>query len=129
MGRSFVIAVALAVASCHLADETEPPKCDEGSHPELGRCVQDATEKIRVVLTKASPCPTPTPETLTVKVKQNFQFENQDAVTYTIKGTSDGQTWVSVPPNGLSLGMSLVKAGTWKYVVAECGSMGTVVVE
>ena len=127
--RGFVIALAIATASCHLADKEEPPKCEEGTHVELNRCVQDETEKIRIVLTATTPCPTITPDTFKVKVGEKWQFENQSATAYTIKGTIDGQTWVSVPANGLSLGMSIAKAGTWKYVVSECGSTGTVVVE
>jgi plastocyanin len=129
MGRLALIVATGAIASCHLADDPEPPKCPEGSHVELGTCVQDETEKIRVVLTAAATCPSIAPDTIKVKVGERFQFENKDGIVHTIKGTSDGQVWLTVQPGALSLGMSIARAGTWKYAVSDCGSTGTVVVE
>jgi len=124
----WVLALA-ACAACHLADEDEPTKCAEGTHLEFGRCAQDETEKLRIVLTPSGTCVAIAPDTITVKVDERFQFENKDTVPHTMKGVIDGQTWVSAEPGQLSLGMSIAKAGTWKYVVAECGSTGTVVVQ
>jgi hypothetical protein len=129
LGLLVSMASMLVMASCHLADDKDPPKCEEGSHPERDMCIQDETEKLFVVLNAAATCPTISPETITVKVNERFQFENKEATQHTIRGTSDGQVWVTVPPNGLSLGMSIVKPGTWKYKVSECGSVGTVIVQ
>jgi hypothetical protein len=129
VGRKVVLVSLFAIASCHLADDQDPPKCAEGSHPERDMCLQDETEKLFVVLNAAATCPTISPDTITVKVNERFQFDNKDANQHVIRGTSDGQVWVTVPPNGLSLGMSIVKPGTWKYKVSDCGSTGTVVVQ
>jgi hypothetical protein len=135
-----VAALAGLLVSCHLADDIDPPKCEKGFHPELGKCNPDETTEIRVTISAAgggTSCtgdpasqrsPELVPELVRVKVNEQFQFENKDVVDHEIRGT-DGTSWVPVPAGKLSRFMSIVKAGTFGYRVSGCTKGGSVAVD
>lgn len=139
MGRVATLALLL-LASCHLADDIDAPKCEKGFHPENQRCVQNETTEQRVTIAPAAGgtlCtvdvaqqrpPVLTPETLTVKVREEFQFENTDVVAHEIRG-ADGTLWLTVPPGKLSDFTLITKAGNWGYRVSACAKGGAVTVE
>jgi hypothetical protein len=138
--RILIFAAFTALAGCQLADDPEPPKCPEGSHPELDQCIADRATKLRVTIAApvggtlctgdpaAQRPPQITPETIAVKSGEEFQFENTDVVPHEIRGI-DGTAWLTVPAGQLSPFTSIAKAGTWGYRVSGCAKGGSVTVE
>src|SRR6476620_6020889 len=98
LGGSIVILV-LAMGGCLLADNPEPPTCEKGFHPELGRCRQDESTEKRVVITPpeggtscsgdaaSQRAPVLTPDPFEVKAGEQFQFQNNDVTAPEIRGT------------------------------------------
>jgi hypothetical protein len=137
----FVIA-GCVVASCHLADSPEPPKCPPGSHPELGHCTVDPVDASSTVKISAAPggtsCdgdaadqrpPGLSPDPLTVALGVAFTFQNDDVVDHEIKG-ADGQLWTTVKAGATAdPAVKLAKTGSWAYRVSGCAKGGTIVVE
>jgi len=127
---ALVALVAFAAApACHLADTPDPIKCPAGSHPDLGRCVQDdvATTVVTIGLDDAGACVV-SPDVITVAATGEFQFKNDDNVEHIVLGV-DGQTWATVPAHQSSAFVGITKVGHWDYDVSGCAQGGTVVVE
>jgi hypothetical protein len=135
-----IVACACLLPSCHLAESIDAPKCEKGSHVELGRCTKDETTEKQIRIKAAAggtSCsgdpaaqrpPVLDPESITVKVGEEFQFDNQDAVAHEIRGT-EGTAWVTAPPGVGSPFASIKKAGTWAYRLSGCAKGGEVIVE
>ena len=122
--------VASALASCHLADTPDAPKCEKGTHPNLGHCEADALSGPTITIASAgSPgaC-TSTPASITVVPNGDFRFQNDDSVDHVITGT-DGQVWATALAHEPSPFIGITKVGTWPFQVSGCTGPGTVVVE
>lgn len=138
--RWLVISGAVLVASCHLADDPDPPTCGAGTHANRGRCVADALGGPTVTIAAGAggtSCvgdvatqrpPSVSPEAINVKVGGEFRFKNEDVVAHEVRGADD-QVWLSANPGELSGFFAITKPGAWAYRVSGCAKGGTVVVE
>ncbi len=137
---TIAIVVLGTCASCQLADDPDPPKCERGYHPELERCVRDDVAPNRIEIRAAAggtSCPqAPTaqrppviePASLTVKANEEFQFENADTMAHEVRGIA-GEVWMTVPAGELSAFTKIAKAGIWEYRVSGCQQGGQVIVQ
>lgn len=133
MRRALVIAAGLvgALASCHLADDPDPPTCAPGSHATNGYCTADPLTgpviSIAPAAAGAASC-TVSPDSITVETNGAFSFDNHDTVEHVVTG-ADGQTWVVAKAGQPSSFVGISRPGTWPYTVSGCSSGGTVVVQ
>jgi plastocyanin len=126
-----VLAFAVCLAACHLAEDPPARDCAAGSHPESGYCAADAVGGPVITIAPADAggagC-TVSPDTVTVAPNGEFTFKNEDAVDHVITG-ADGQTWATAKVGQPPSRVGLTRVGRWPYVVSGCASGGTVVVE
>lgn len=124
-----LLATAMALVSCHLASDPDPPTCGSGAHAENGRCVPDvvASPVIIIASVNGAPC-TVSPDSITVRQVAEFRFENEDTVDHVITG-ADGKEWVTAKARQPSPFLGITKVGSWPYTVSGCAKGGTVVVE
>jgi hypothetical protein len=127
-GAAAVVALAAfaAAPACHLAETPDPITCPAGSHPDLGRCVQDdaAATVITIGLDDAGACVV-SPDVVAVASTGEFQFKNDDSVDHVVQGV-DGQTWATVAARQSSPFIGIMKVGHWDYDVSGCAQGGTV---
>jgi hypothetical protein len=138
--RPLFACAAIVLASCHLADDLDPPNCGPGTHVENRRCVQDPIDGPQVAILPASggtSCagdpsaqrpPVVDPESFQVGAGVDFRFVNRDVVDHEIRGV-DGQVWVTVKAGHASDFTSIQKAGSWGYRVSGCAKTSQIVVQ
>ena len=117
-----------AMASCHLADDLDPPKCPAGSHPDNDRCNADAPTGPSFTISGAPGACTFSPESVRVAPKAEFGFDNATSEDHTITG-DDGTTWGVAPAGRQSPLIGITKVGTFGFHVSGCAKGGTVIVE
>ena len=129
MQRLFVFCLA-GLASCHLADSSEPPKCEKGMHVNLSHCEADVLSGPTITIAAASGATAcaATPTSIKVAPNGDFRFQNDDTVDHTITG-ADKQVWATVKATQPSAFIGIPKVGSWGYTVSGCSGTGTVVVE
>jgi hypothetical protein len=135
-----VVALAASVASCHLAESIDPPKCAPGTHANNGHCDADPLDGPILTISAAdggTACtgdptaqrpPIVAPATITVAPNGSFRFKNEDAVEHTIVG-ADGQTWGTAKPADFSTFIGLSAPGSWAFHIDGCAKGGVVVVQ
>ena len=119
-----LLASALLLAGCHLAETIDPPTCAPKTHLQSGQCVADPVEGPLVTIASC----VVTPDPITVAINGEFRFQNDDGMTRTITG-EDGTTWATINAHQPSSILGITKAGSWRYHVSDCATVGTVVVE
>ena len=124
------VALAVVLTGCHLADSPDPVKCDPGTHPSDGHCVNDPVSAVTVTVSpgQGGAACTVSPASISVAVNGKFEIDNKDTVDHLITG-ADGQSWATVKAGQLSPLIGIAKAGSFAYTVSGCANGGTVVVE
>jgi hypothetical protein len=120
-----VLAGVLLLASCHLADDPESPKCAPGSHAENGRCQGNLVADALATIGKGC---TIEPSTLVVKARTDFMFDNQDDVAHVVT-LMNGKLVEEIAPGQTSRFIQISAAGSFPYEVSGCPSGGTIAVE
>ena len=115
----------LAILSCHLADDPEPPKCEPGFHPEMGRCIESEVKEILARIGKDCSL---TPDPFVVKVSYDFQFANDDDEAHTVTAVG-GKLSITLQPGQVSQYTQISKTGTYPYEVSGCPKGGTIEVQ
>jgi hypothetical protein len=124
MGRWGGFAI-LFVAACQLADDPEPPKCEPGSAPVNGRCVE---KEVKEILARIGADCVTTPDPFVVKVNVDFQFANDDDEPHTVTALA-GKLSMTLEPGKVSQYTQISKTGSYPYEVSGCPKGGTITVE
>src|SRR5687768_6335285 len=124
MRRAGISAVVL-VAACHLADDPEPPKCEAGFEPLMGRCVE---KEVKEVLARIGTDCVTTPDPFVVKVNSDFQFANDDDAPHTVTAIG-GKLSMTLEPGQASQYTQISKTGSYPYDVSGCPKGGPIEVQ
>ncbi len=138
--RPLLACAAIAVVSCHLADDLDPPNCPPGTHVDNRRCQQDPIDGPQIAILPANGgtsctgdpsterAPILDPDPFQIGAGVDFRFVNRDVVDHEIRGV-DGQVWTTVKSGYPSTFTSIKKAGSWEYRVSGCAKTSTIVVQ
>jgi hypothetical protein len=122
--RRFGVAVVL-LAACHLADDPEPPKCEPGFEPVLGKCVE---KEVKEILARIGKDCTTSPDPFVVKVNYDFQFANDDDEPHTVTAIG-GKLSMTLQPGKVSQYTQISQVGRYPYEVSGCPKGGTIEVQ
>lgn len=120
-----VLAGVLILASCHLADDPEPPKCDPGYHVENGRCQENLVADTVATIGKGCAI---SPASLVVKARADFMFKNDDDVAHVVTALG-GKLREEIAPGRLSQFIQISLPGSYAYDVSGCPAGGSITVE
>ena len=118
-------ALVLLLCACQLADDPEPPKCEQGFQPENGRCVE---KTVKEVLARIGKDCTTTPDPFIVRLSYDFQFANDDDEPHTVTAIG-GKLSMTLQPGQASQLTQISQTGSYPYDVSGCPKGGTIEVQ